>query len=518
MSVPHPEQADKAQQLAALANDLEGFVRQAAAEEQSLYAVEKATLARVLQIGHQAVELFLKLQGDGDLGPSVQTSQGKALERSPTPKARPLRTIFGAHAFASYVYSAGPKTKIELRPLEARMSLGEGKDSYLFEDFSQHFCVDQAFAAAQANLKVVLGHSAPVDSLERINHRLGEQAEPFLEQLSPPAAQEEGEILVLTADGKGVPILGREAQPQAAGDEASAPQRDGGKRMATLASVYSVARHQRTAEEVVEALFRKRRSRRVCKPPRSQPKHKRITARFGSVCDEGTANEMTITGTQNAIDWAAREAQQRLGDDQPLVVVCDGQASLWKAIGAYLLVWLGAQAHRAVEVLDIIHVAGYLWKAARAFYPKRSAAARTFVRARLLRILRGEGAGVIRGLRKMSTEHGLKGKAAKAVRTTCGYFEKNLDRMRYDVYLEAGYPIASGVIEGACRHVVKDRLERSGMRWTLAGAQAMLFVRSIYASHLTEEFHQARRDQEQKRLHPHRELALNVHPSLTLAV
>ena len=88
----------------------------------------------------------------------------------------------------------------------------------------------------------------------------------------------------------------------------------------------------------------------------------------------------------------------------------------------------------------------------------------------------------------------------------CGYFEKNADRMRYNEYLEKGYPIASGVIEGACRHVVKDRLERTGMNWGIPGAQAMLQLRSIYINGQWEEFIKYRIEKETERLHPHRSL------------
>ena len=95
----------------------------------------------------------------------------------------------------------------------------------------------------------------------------------------------------------------------------------------------------------------------------------------------------------------------------------------------------------------------------------------------------------------------------KEVDRVCGYFENNLHRMRYDVYLREGYPIATGVIEGACRHLVKDRMERSGMRWTLDGAGAMLNVRAVFASSCWNDFNQRRMADEQQRLHSHAQLA-----------
>ena len=105
-------------------------------------------------------------------------------------------------------------------------------------------------------------------------------------------------------------------------------------------------------------------------------------------------------------------------------------------------------------------------------------------------------------LMPMASQRGLKGTALKEVTTACTYFAKNAQRMRYDEYLKAGYPIASGVIEGACRHVIKDRMEHGGMRWTLAGAQAMLDVRSVCASSEWESFGSWRQAEEAKRVHP----------------
>ena len=106
----------------------------------------------------------------------------------------------------------------------------------------------------------------------------------------------------------------------------------------------------------------------------------------------------------------------------------------------------------------------------------------------------------------MATQQGLKGEPLKAVTTACNYFQNNASRMRYDEYLRAGYPIASGVIEGACRHLIKDRMEQGGMRWTLAGAEAMLNVRSVCASSEWERFRSWRQVEQAKRLHPHRAL------------
>src|SRR5216684_2192629 len=107
-------------------------------------------------------------------------------------------------------------------------------------------------------------------------------------------------------------------------------------------------------------------------------------------------------------------------------------------------------------LLDLLHVTPRLWQAAHVFHAEGSQDAEDFVRDRVLRVLHGKAAGVCRGLREMATKRGLAGAKKRTITTVCNYLEANLQRMRYDEYLKAGYPIATGVVEGACRHLVKD--------------------------------------------------------------
>lgn len=103
-----------------------------------------------------------------------------------------------------------------------------------------------------------------------------------------------------------------------------------------------------------------------------------------------------------------------------------------------------------------------------------------FVRQRLPQVLQGQVTTVVRGLKRLAAKNKLNSVKKKSLARICGYLYKNRHRMRYDEYWSKGYPIASGVIEGACRHLVKDRLECAGMHWTLTGAQAMLDVGSVH--------------------------------------
>ena len=124
-----------------------------------------------------------------------------------------------------------------------------------------------------------------------------------------------------------------------------------------------------------------------------------------------------------------------------------------------------------------------------------------WVEERLKRLLEGKVDAVIRGMRYQATQRGLKGQERKTVRGAAEYFERNRDRMKYDEYLAAGYPIGSGVVEGACRHLVKDRMERTGMRWLPSGAQAMLDLRATYLNGEWNAFWPFHVTQEDQRLY-----------------
>ena len=505
MIVASSLEVGKADSLVKLAEDLAGFVRQAVQEGASLDHLERGALQRVLDIGHAAVDMFLEAQGNGNLGDSVVTAEDTVLYRSDTVMIRPLRTIFGEHCFEAYVYAQGSKRRIELRPIDARLNLPEGKASYLLQEFSQLFCVEKAFGVGARQFETVFGQRLSVDVLEDINRDMGQQAERFLDVLPKPPAKEAGAILVTTADGKGVPLLKADAQQVPAFDE---KERPGNRRMATLGCVYTVDRHVRTPEQIVAALFRDDTVSQPENRPEPQGKHYR-----GYFAEPTEPAEEGVPSAYRTWTWMAQEVTTRWQTGQPLIRLMDGQPVLWEAADACLTDFIedkrqAGQPLVPVDILDIMHVSMYVWKAAKAFHGHKEHQ-EAFAQDRLLRILRGEVAGVITGMRRMARQRNLTGQALKAVTTACHYFENNAQRMKYDEYLQAGYPIASGVIEGACRHVIKDRMEQGGMRWTLAGAEAMLNVRSVCASSEWEDFRTWRQAEQASRVHPHRAMVTN---------
>jgi hypothetical protein len=285
-------------------------------------------------------------------------------------------------------------------------------------------------------------------------------------------------------------VEGEEAPPthRSKGEKASR------KEMAIVGAVYTVDRYVRTPAEVVAALFGDDRDQ----PKRDRPKpcHKQTVANLASTDVDGTRSGIETTYT-----WLTEEIWARnRGFAKEMVHVCDGQEALWDARQEYL------PQRNTADVLDLLHVTPRLWQAAHMFYAEKSDQAEQFVRERVLKVLEGKAALVIRGLREMGTKRKLTRSKKATLTKVCAYLENNLARMRYDEYLAKGYPIASGVIEGACRHLVKDRMERAGMHWTRGGAQAMLDVRSIHVNGDWEQYQTFRIKHEMEKLYPWREL------------
>jgi hypothetical protein len=489
---------DNAKELAAMADDLETFVRNAVVASTAAHEVEKGVWQRVLAIGRQAMGQFLQMQGDGDVGDTVEMAKGQELKRLPEPHRRTYHSIFGPFALSRYVYGTREGQRIDFVPLDARLGLPESEYSYVLQDWAGTLCVEHAFGRTAETLQTILGLSLAVDSLERMTRKMGESVEAFRTSLGKPPAKEEGVILVATADGKGVPMR-RQADQRPVGARRKKGEKANKKQMATIGCVYTVDPKHRTPEDVVEALFRERPTPRRTNSPESAARHKRV---WSSLTYE--QGDTYVDAETEVFTWMAQETEARRRQGQPMVCLIDGQRSLWSSCARHL-------PCDRVEVVDLLHVISYLWDAAYLFHPEGSDHASAFVRDRILRVLRGELSYVIGGLRQMATKRKgskrrLSASKLRTLTTVCNYFERNRARMRYHEYLTAGYPIASGVIEGACRHLVKDRMERSGMRWTIDGAQAMLDLRSTHINDQWPAFQAHRIHAETRHLYPQRRL------------
>jgi hypothetical protein len=491
----HDAALDNPSLLHDLTAELLTYVRTAASQGTAVHDVERGLWQRLLRLGRTTLGQFFALQGTGDLGDTVTLPDGQTCERLPQLHTRRYVSIFGAFALARTVYGSREGQKIAFVPLDNRLQLPESVFSYVLQDWDQGLCVEQAFGPAQSTVARMLNLKQSVDSLEQMNGQMAEHVADFRENRPRPDPATEGPILVTSADGKGI-IMRRAADDPAPAAHRTKGQKASQKRMATVGTAYTVGRYVRTAEEVVAALFRDGGPE---PPPRPAPCHKRVWASLPQEDDEGN-----VRPSQDIVyGWLLNEvAERNPGLAKEMVHLGDGQEVLWQARQDHL------PSRNTTDILDLLHVTPRLWQAAHVFYPEGSAEAEAeaLARERILRVLRGDVAGVVRGLRRMGTRWGLTGSKKKALRQVCAYLLKNRQRMRYDEYLAKGYPIASGVIEGACRHLVKDRMERAGMHWTEAGAQAMLDVRSTYVNGDWEQYQAYRIDRETRRLYPHRHL------------
>ena len=440
-------------------SELKQFVDLANTEGLRADQAERGIFARLLEIGRELMEVAIHRCGDGDLGPSLEKEDG-TLQRLENKRRRRYVSVFGEHAFEQYVYAVKENQKIEKRPVDEQLGLPAGEHSYVLQDWLERFCIKESFEEGSSSLQAVLGLKISVGTAERINQHLAEQAETFRISQPPPDLEQEGELLVYANDCKGVPMR-RPLEQRVRGHRRSKGEKANKKQMACVGSAYSINRFARTADDILDEMLHE-----DCEKERPLPQNKRLWAEMTFAREGEPINGKTRVYIQQAIDLKTRNPDR----DKTVVCLTDGE----KALRREQEQWLP----RAVGVLDIWHVTEYLWSAAYCFHSEGSDAARQFVSDRLRLLLEGKVGYVIGHLRRLMNN--AKTSKRKPLQAAISYFENNRQYMKYDEYLAAGYPIGSGVAEGACRHVVRDRMEQTGMRWTQFGAQSMLHLRAIY--------------------------------------
>jgi hypothetical protein len=472
-------------------------LQHAADQHQPIDQVEETVFRGLLVIGRWMLQAFLDFAGPGDVGPTLTVSADSAsdpdqvLPRLDQSRKRPYLSIFGEIDIERICYG---HDRVEAAPLDAQLHLPRRQYSYLLQRWLGAFVVDDAHAEAIRKLGTILGLEIAVKASEDLNREQASDVEVFQDSLAVPDAEEEGPLLVVTADCKGVPLVRKAVQeieeptvPAGRGGQgrSSGCQRRGKgekankKQMAAVGAVYTIKPFARTADDVIDEVMRKEARQR-----RPSPQNKRVRAEL-------------LVGKVALFLWLAQEVIRRNPQGtKPVIFLSDGERALHDRQSEYL-------PENTICILDLFHVLERLWKAAWCFFEERTQKreARQWVEERLKRLLEGKVDSVIRGLRYQTTQRGLKGQMRKTVLDAAGYFARNRDRMKYDEYLAAGYPIGSGVIEGACRHLVKDRMERSGMRWIPSGAQAMLDLRGTYLNEEWNPFWKFHVEHEDQRLY-----------------
>lgn len=454
--------------LAGEVDALAQWIGNTAQEGTPAHEVERGLFDRLLHLGKTLFQGFLTMVGPGDFGEEVVLDNGRVVHRAAEQHERRLLTIFGRFTIARWVYAQREGATIEFIPTDQRLKLPSSEVSYLLQEWDQLLGVEHAFGKVREVIETILRLSQSVDTLEHTNQQMAAAAPVFREEQGPVDMSKEGELLIVTEDNKGIPMV-RPVEEKPAGAHRTKGEKANKKQMACIGCVYSVDRHVRTPEQLVATLFRDP-DRSKEQPPQAQ--NKRYWAELSRALDGEE-----VRGQHLVFQQLEAEIDTRRQSGQWLIHLCDGQVSLETDRQTYL----PEDAH-TLDILDLMHVLPRVWEAAHVFHVEASAEASAFVRDHLTRILHGQVGSVLGVWRRRATCQGLTGAKKKSLRALCVFLEKNKHRMRYDEYLRLGCPVATGVIEGACRHVIKDRMERAGMRWKVPGAQAMLNLRTIHSN------------------------------------
>ena len=304
-------------------------------------------------------------------------------------------------------------------------------------------------------------------------HSLREMLEAYYAQKPAPPAEREADILVIQADGKGVPMILEKTASEKV--RLKKGEKHGRKKEAVVTTVYTIEAFVRTPEQVVASYDDKIHASR---PP--QPQNKHLWA--------------TLEGKDIALGRLAEQVTSRLGDHlRHKIALCDGCEALQSRIVK--------QFPDFILILDFIHANEYLWKVANALLGESHDQRFAWMKARTLQLLSGQTQQLIAEFRSQANQPKMNTTKRTHLLKTANYFERNLPFMNYPVYLSKGWPIASGVIEGACRHFVKDRCELSGMRWLQSGAENLLRLRAVSENDDWEDYHLYRKQQRHLRLY-----------------
>jgi hypothetical protein len=458
--------------------------------------VEEETNRRGREITRLMLEAHFRERGTGDVGPALclplPPTPTNATAASALSAAEPqlltdkrchcriLKTIVGPITIQRTAYGAAGQDSIH--PLDAQAELPVSSFSYPLQHRLVRAAVQGPYAEAVANVELATGVAVAKGSCEQLVQAAAADFAAFYQQRPPPEPWRTGSILAAGVDGKGVPMIKPEQTLRKI--RLGKGEKRNKKRMATVATVRTHEPRVRTPEEVVASLF----DDAPASPPLRirRPEHKRVWA--------------SLTQSKSAVIAEVAAEMQRCDPEGTKVHVAlsDGERALQKRLEPTLRTVLGS----VILILDFLHALEKIWKAAHCFYAEGSVEAREWVREQALRILRGQIAGVLAELQERSQAKALKKNRRDSLEKIAAYLERNRERMHYDEYLRQGLPIASGSVEGACRHLVKDRLERAGMRWSLEGAEALVQMRAVYLSDDFSEYWEFHQQQDQLRAYP----------------
>jgi len=403
---------------------------------------------------------------------------------------RKYESVFGTIDIARLGY--GRPASASFHPLDEQLNLPVRRYSYVVQKRGAKLVARGPYDEALETIAEFTAARLPRRQLEQVVQEAAEDFDAFYETRcrNLPSPRQSGPILVAGVDCKGVPRRRTEEDSNEPQNKRLAPgEKKTKKKMATVASVHTTTAHYRTAQQVVENLMDPQTAKDKSNKERKRPKseNRRIWASVRQSKDDIIQ--------QVAEEMASRDP----GREKIAVCLTDGE----RALELRAIKHLKAAFPDLILVLDIIHVIEYLWDAAHVFFHVGSEAARQWVRERLLAILQGQVSTVVAGMRQSATKLGYSEKQREPIDKTCNYYLRNKHRMRYDVYLSQGLPIASGSVEGACGHLVKDRMELTGALWNVQdkSADAVLKLRALDKSGDFDSYWDFRMAQEHARVY-----------------
>jgi len=440
-------------------------------------SIERGLFKMLLRLGAQLLQLFFVMRSEICSRQPVQNPSGQELPYN-RDTVRVYFSIFNkVFIERPYFYKQGVGTQI---PLDAELGLGDDSYSDLLREITEFLAVYHTYGGKDAGfLERLFGFSLSTRALQQNVAEDAESVEAYYAQKPPPCPKSEAEILVIQADGKGVPMVLEEDEVPEVQVRLGKGQKHGHKKEAIVTTIYTITAAPRTPIEVIASFFKENQPKKTPKKD-AKPQNKHIWA--------------TLDGKDAALSRLTKQVALREGAHiLHRVALCDGCEALQSRI---VLQFKGF-----ILILDFVHANEYLWDVANSLLGETSEQRLEWVKSRTLQILSGQTEQVIAELRRIAKNKKTKVAQRKQLHKTANYFERNLPYMDYQTYLSNGYPIASGAIEGACRHFVKDRFELSGMRWLQTGAENLLRLRAVAENDDWDAYYAYRREQRQLRLY-----------------
>ena len=404
---------------------------------------------------------------------------------------RPLATIIGTVSVGRLAYRR--RGEENLYPADAVLNLPPQRHSHGLRQLAAIESSRGSFEEARDAICRATGVSVAKRQVEGLARAAAADFEAFY-QAEPRPVAEQGEVVVISADGKGIVMRPDGLRPATAEAAAKAEHKLKGrlskgekrnrKRMAELGAVYTVKPVPRSPADVMA-----RSDEQGPKPkPAPEAENKWLTA---SVVDDAAAVIAQV------FDEADRRDPTRRCDWVGLV---DGNRHQIDRIKA-------EAKQRKIDVtivVDFVHVLEYLWSASWSFFAEGTAAAEDWVGEKATAILEGKASIVAASIRRKATTLDLDGDERTNADRCADYLLAKTAYLDYPTALTNGWPIATGIIEGACRHVVKDRLDLTGCRWSLKGAEAILKLRALRTNNDWTRYWSHHLAQERKREHESR--------------